>query len=101
METKKLDVIYVSDDYGNFPEKVVIELTDEIKETINKSINFLKKNKSVFSVNVEIDLDIEDDTNFVVDVSYIVTYSNGLCYVYGQNKYDSRLNFETESFQIK
>ena len=103
---KKLNVAYTSDDYGNFPEKIVIDLSDSDLELINNAINFMKENKKVYSINVDCSIEAFDDeecteeSEFRIDAEYIIVYPSGRCFVYAQNKYTAQLNFESEEFMV-
>ena len=97
---KELSIAYRSNEYVEYPETITLELSDHQLELINKSINFMKENPNIWSVNVDAFIELDSEEYFKIDASYVIVFPSGRCFVYAQSKWDASVNFESEGFEI-
>lgn len=102
---KILNVEVKSTEFGNYPEKVRIELSKDKVAEIRNAISVMQQNKFIKSIRLSacgeyLTNSRQPFDDFVTDVEEFIVYPQGGIYFYGQEKHDSSMYIETTSFRL-
>jgi hypothetical protein len=103
MKPITIPVEYRSDEYINdYPTHVEVSISDEVMSKLKKAKKFIGDD---YTIEVRIKETFNyyndgDESDFRVGYSCICLGHFGRAYIYAQNKYDSGVYLETESFNI-